>query len=1646
MRFGILGPLEVIADSGDAVVPSGVKARALLAILLLHANEPVSAERLAVALWGDDAPAGAIKNVQVHVSRLRKALGDGAVIETTPAGYCLRVGPGELDVERFDELVEDGRRALADGDPQRAVALVREALGLWRGPALSDLASESFAVSEIRRLEECRLTANELAIEGDLAAGRHREVSGEIDALVADHPLRERFHAQRMLALYRCGRQAEALEAFREARRLLVDEVGVEPGAELRGLHESILRQDAALDFVRTELPRELDAAGRQAILGRAGELAWLRARWDRAQAGAGELVAVIGPLGIGRTRLAAELASEVHREGATVLYVAGWQRSEDVLAAIRRAADAKRPTLLVADDADANGDAVAALGALDLSRTATLVIANVQDAGSLAVQTALVLEPLGADAARRIALLYAPGHPAADVPIDWLLAASGGVPRRIHEVASEWARREASRRVVAVAPRAAAGRDELRSAEAELVGGVVDLQAARERADSLGEPGETLVCPFKGLASFDVADAKYFFGRERLIAELVARAVGTPLLGVVGPSGSGKSSVVRAGLLPALAGGVLPGSDDWPQVLIRPGEHPLLELRGAMTDLSVDERIVLAVDQFEEVFTACRDEQERTAFIDALVFVAERRSGGVVVLAVRADFYGRCATHRALSGLLGAGHVLVGPMDRDELRRAIELPAARAGLDVEPELVDALIADVDDEPGALPLLSAALLELWQRRDGRRLRHAAYEHTGGVRGAVARLAEQAFGELEPEQQRITRSVLLRLAGEGPGGTVVRRRIPLAELEGHGDEDLARVLAVLADRRLLTVSATTVEVAHEALLREWPRLRGWLEEDTQGRAIHRHLANAARAWNDGERDPGDVYRGARLAAALEWRDDHEHDLNAVERDFLDAGRQIAGRAQRRLRLVLAGVAALLIVAVLGGVIALHQRATARAQARAAQAQRLGIQALTEGDLARSLLLARQGLTLDDSLATRNNLLAALLRAPAAVGVMSGDGNPLGAIAVAPDRRTIATGGDGGNVVFLAAASGRRIGKPYRGRAAIIHALAFSPDGHRLAVAGLDRDSGNAFLDVLDAGTHERVRTLFVDPAQSATEYNGVAFSPDAHVLAASYLAEQVRSHGRFLESRPANAVLRWDLRTGSRLGHSRTIGSLPLQPTRPIGVALVGLVGAGNRLVTSGPGGQGTTIRDVATLRPLRHWPAGGAPAATSPDGRWLAFGAADGSVRLLDLRDGRLRVTSGRHDAGVTAVRFVPGSRKLVTAAADGGLIVWDVRRAAPIETLERQTGGVTALAITSDGRTAYSAGQNGGVIAWDLAGSRRLGRPFHAAPRAAASRFTPGPGTVVATPDGATFAVPDSVGYVHLFDGRTLARKGRIRIGAGAVSALAIEPDGRTLAAALANGNVAFADLRTRRPVGPSLLAHTGLTSRLALSGDDRWLAASGDDPGVDLWDARRRAFANTFTFQGDVVDVSLSPDGTTLVATLNHPGGGELDVVSIARRTTLERVPVAPGRWGRFSADGRLFLYGDDAGRAWVFDAHTWRHGAPLIGHTGPVLTVNLSPDGGTLATTSLDGTTRLWDLASGRAIGTPLPGIAHRWVSAAFVDGGRHLVTVYDTGRGYLWDVSSQSWARRACDIAGRVLTRAEWEDALPERSYAPACVHH
>ena len=607
-------------------------------------------------------------------------------------------------------------------------------------------------------------------------------------------------------------------------------------------------------------------------------------------------------------------------------------------------------------------------------------------------------------------------------------------------------------------------------------------------------------------MAAFEFDDAGHFFGRERVVAELVAQLVGSPLLAIVGASGSGKSSLLRAGLLPALARPALPGSDKWSRRLIRPGEHPLRELRSASVSAGRG-RSVIAIDQFEEIFTLCRDSDERRAFLDELVRLSRDPAGRfVVVLTLRADLYGRCATHADFAALLNRHTVLVGPLRREELRSAITQPADRAGLRVEPELVEALLSDVESQPGALPLLSAALLELWRHRDGDTLRLRSWEHAGGLSGSIARWAEAAFATLSLEEQRDARRVFLRLA-DGEGSTAVARRFPLGELEGERAGGV--VFDRLAAARLLTIADDTVEVAHEALLREWPRLSGWLEEDAQGRRIHRHLSVAARDWLERGREPSDLDRGARSAAAQEWRVGHETDLNALERTYLDAGvaeqddeLETAKRRTRRLRVLAGGLAALAVVAVASVIIATGQARRAndetRTAPRRASPRRRSLCSARDPDVA--ALLSVEAYRMAPTIEARSAALTAVSQLERAAGSLPGDAAETADLAFAPDGRTIAVAHQSAGVRLWDLRTRRPVGPPLDDRGGPAARVAFSPDGSTLVVVGVGgltrwdvaqrRKSGQTGFD-RESARKSRALTLFTS--------GRIAFAPDGREI-------------------------------------------------------------------------------------------------------------------------------------------------------------------------------------------------------------------------------------------------------------------------------------------------------------------------------------------------------------------------------------------------------------------------------------------------------------------------------------------------------------------------------------------------------------------
>ena len=472
-------------------------------------------------------------------------------------------------------------------------------------------------------------------------------------------------------------------------------------------------------------------------------------------------------------------------------------------------------------------------------------------------------------------------------------------------------------------------GRDKILSASGHIIQAaegatvIIGERPAAEPGDFSPAPGEP---PFKGLHYFGEADAELFFGREELTAQLATRLRDETFLTVVGASGSGKSSLVRAGLVPVLRREY----PHWQIHLITPTAHPIKELAASLTraiesvtattalidDLMRDvrsldlaatkalkqsnrgERLLLIVDQFEELFTACKDEREQHAFVDNVMHAVVPDTNGpvTVIITLRADFYAYCAGFDLLRQALPQHQAYIGPMNTSELRRAIEGPAQRADWRFQPGLIDLMLHDVGDEPGALPLLSHALLATWQRRRGRVLTLEGYHESGGVQGAIAKTVETVLNQWGQEQRIIARNVFLALTEFGEGAQDTRRRVTRAELLASSQDGspIAVVLKVLADARLIITDKDAVEIAHEALIREWPRLREWLAENREDLRVHRGLTKAIQEWLSLNRDPGVLFRGAVLARAEAWAETHANKLNSLEEEFLGASIDLAKR--------------------------------------------------------------------------------------------------------------------------------------------------------------------------------------------------------------------------------------------------------------------------------------------------------------------------------------------------------------------------------------------------------------------------------------------------------------------------------------------------------------------------------------------------------------------------------------------------------------------------------------------------------------------------------------------------------------------------------------------------------------------------------
>ncbi|QDY76519.1 hypothetical protein [Streptomyces qinzhouensis] len=1145
--------------------------------------------------------------------------------------------------------------------------------------------------------------------------------------------------------------------------------------------------------------------------------------------------------------------------------------------------------------------------------------------------------------------------------------------------------------------------------------------------------------CPYKGLAAFEEVDADLFFGRERAVGELVERLEQHPVVALFGASGAGKSSVLRAGLAARLGNAVVftPGARPLAEWAARMGEGALRSELAAEPG-AVGRPLTLIVDQFEEVFTLCRDPGERDEFLAALLSAAD---GAVrVVLGVRADFYTHCTRFPLLVAALRHSQVMLGPMTAEELGRAITRPARREGGELEDALLARLVADTEGRAGVLPLLSHALRETWARRNGRVLTLDGFHAAGGIDGALARTAESFYAELPPARQGLTRELLLRLTAPGEGTEDTKRRIHRGELDD--DPDTAEVLERLAAARLVTLGDDSVEIAHEALIRSWPRLHDWLAAHRDGIRIHRQLTDATTAWEALGRDPGSLYRGTRLALARDWALTHPAALSARERAFLDGAvaaedreQAAARRRTRRLRRLVALLTVLVLiaggataVAIRAGRIATEQRNDSLSREVAAEAVRL--RAL---DPALSVQLGLAAYRLAPTREARGGLLSAFAT-PYATALTGRSPS----IAKNPYGQTASFTSDGLTLVTAEGDSTVRLWDatdPHRpreettltGHRAVVCGTAFSPDGRVLATAG--RDSTVRLWDTTEPRRARRLATISAHSAPACA----IAFSPDGRFLVTGGedgtvrlwdLAVVHRPRGAALV-RPGSAVrtvaLSPDGRTLATGGADRSVRLWDIGDRRRVrpGAVLTGHTGNLLSAVYSPDGGTLATAGEDGTVRLWRTARPDGAPVvlkghlrtvyavAFGPGGRLLATAGEDQTIRLWDVSDPsrpRPRAVLTGHIAMVVAVAFSPDGRSLATASQDHAVRLWDL----PAPTLAGHGDFVFGTAFSPDGRTLVTTGQDRTARLWDMSAVR---------PRRTLAVLTGHTGPVYGTafsPDGRTLATTSEDKTLRLWDASDPAGPEPLSStadGVGNPEGVDFSPDGRLLATTSPDRTVRLYDVTTpARPRKKSvLIGHTDHVRAADFTPDSRILATAGDDRTARLWDvsdpSRARELAALTGHTGGVRSVAVSPDGRT-VATASH----------------------------------------DRTIRLWdITDPTHPRTRATLTGHTSIVYDVAFGPDGRLLASAGDDRTARLWDVSDpsrARELAA-LTGHTDRLHHIAFSPDGTTLASTSRDGTALLWETDPERAAARVCATAHPPITRRAWSEHFPGIAYEPPC---
>ena len=1399
MGLGVFGPLTV---EGVSLSP---RERTVLSALVLRAGRRVTTDELAEALWGDELPGTWPKQLQASVGRVRTAIGRNA-IETAPGAYVLRIDPESVDAQRFERLAASARHHL-DDDPARALDAAERALALWKGTPYVDLPSWPPAVVESERLDEVRMELEEVRVDAHLRLGQHAESVAEAERLVRESPLRERRWVLLATALYRGGRQADALAAIRSARERLADELGAEPGAELTELELGILRHDDSLD--------------------------------------------------------------------------------------------------------------------------------------------------------------------ASDVP---------------------------------VVPSAA--------------------------------------CPYRGLQPFGVDDEEIFFGRDVDIDAALGRLARSGFLAVSGASGSGKSSLVRAGVVPALR------RRGDRVVILTPEQDLDVRIRDAAWGAGRAD--VIVIDQFEEVFHAGEADVDAAAhaIFDAVVIEA------TVVLVVRSDFLDDCAAHPHLAPLVAEGVHLVGPMSAHALRQAVEEPARRAGLRLEPGLVELILRDAAGEAGALPHLSHALVETWLRREGATMTVAGYEASGGISGAIAQSADRLYQSMSPAQRAVCRSLLLRLMALAPDGSPIRRRISSKPLRTDAARD--EVLTMLAGSRLVSTEAESIEVAHESLATAWPRLQSWLEEDAESTRMLTAVAAAAEAWNAADRPDDDLYRGVRLQAAIEWRDAAPPDLTDVESAFLDASaarataeqEQVAARARRdrrqnrRLR-VLLGVAGGLIVLLVGaGSVAVVSSQEANAQRDSAAIEALVGTALalrsSERDVS-ALLAAEAYRRWPDDPRTRSGLM----------GVLQGAGGFLGNAVLADD--------------------GMAYGALIPGTT---EALVVMNDGD----ASIRSAETGAVLRSLDLG--------FVPGLDEPRPL--VEVSRDGRVGAILWPARTQPVGVTWYGTSPQSDLVGFDLIRGERVLDPTRLqagtGALAVNTDGSI-IAVADARDGAVTLVSTMDGGT----REIADEHAVDLDHDSFAAALAFDRGDRLLVGRLDDRVDVIEPASAEITATFPVPASSAHVAMAVGEASGLVVASGDQALVAFEpdsgrVRWSTPIG--RPYNSPCNGLALSERLQRAYCGTPYGRIEVFDLADGTPL-------PEEELGPLYGAVGTIDVDDAGAELTtVSESHPIISRWRldgiglGRTLVAPGRMVVGPysydGAslvVAAQAVIPE-----SAWAVQEAKVMDLAT----GEDTYRFEEPVLTVGWASEDRVFAqfvddevtrviddASGEQVGRARWglwslwpspdgstlytvrrdgriqdvDARTgQTRGKSWRVEGFPTWISISPDGERLAithwsdgttrdiedGTATSVGGWGLAIVSAAEHRVLYNEPLKiPSHVLLGNGD----LIGLEDNRMVRYETEPISRVGSVPGAAGGLFQPSLSHDGRTLLVSTADGNGLLYDALTGERIGEPI-GTDDSTLAASMLrpDGLEVAVSVPEGV--VLWDIDPEHQFENVCRMAGRDLTDNEWRTYLAE----------